>query len=202
MAMKVKAKVKAKAKAMKVKDKVQHVQKAEDEANATAAAKKNTKANGKAAAAKSAMKKPASWNAWAEDDDDDDDDGEEEEEEVLAETDYDAPSKAQAKVFEDAWKRPPGTRGSLPVEIHEVWNNIQRGPGAAKERHALRNACVPKSVGYGHVCTINPNGLLIKRIKDVFGVKQKKVQMKGLTYSECLWSCSHGNEDAIKKSHS
>ena len=35
MAMKVKAKVKAKAKAMKVKGKVQHVQKAEDEAKAT-----------------------------------------------------------------------------------------------------------------------------------------------------------------------
>ena len=200
MAMKVKAKVKAKAKAMKVKDKVQHVQKAEDEAKATAAAKKNTKAKGKAAAAKSAMKKPASWNAWAEEEDDDV--GEEEEEEVLAEKDYDAPSKAQAKVFEDALKRPPGTRGSLPVEIHEVWNNIQRGPGAAKERHALRNACVPRGAGYGHVCTINPNGLLIKRIKDVFEVKQKKVQMKGLTYSECLWSCFHGNEDAMKKSHS
>ena len=85
------------------------------------------------------------------------------------------------------------------IEIHEVWNNIQRGPGSAKERHALRNACVPKDAGYGHVCTIDPNGLLTKRIRDVFEVKQKKVQMKGLTESEALWSCFHGNEDAMQK---
>jgi hypothetical protein len=200
-------------KAMKVKVKVQHVQKAEDEAKATAAAKKNTKAKGNAAAAtkkkalakaaaeakKSAMKKPAaSWNAWAEEEDDDDD-GEEEEEEVLEDKDYEVPSKAQAKVFDEALKRTPGTRGSLPAEIHEVWNNIQRGPGAAKERHALRNAIVPKDAGYGHICTIDPNGPLMTRIKEVFEVKQKKTQMKGLTESEALWTSFHGNEDAMQK---
>ena len=140
MAMKVKGKVKkalAKAKAMKGSKVQQQVQKAEDEAKATAA-EKNTKAKGKAAAAtkkkalakakgkaaKSAMKKPASWDAWAVKDD-----GEEKDEEVLGEKDYSAPEKAQAKVFEDALKRPPGTRGSLPIEIHEVWNNMQKGPG-------------------------------------------------------------------------
>ena len=173
MAMKVKGKVKkalAKAKAMKGKGKVQQqVQKAEDEAKATAA-EKNTKAKGKAAAAtkkkalakakgkaaKSAMKKPASWCAWAEKEEDSIDDGEEEEEEVLGEKDFNAPSKAQARVFDDALKRTPGTRGSLPVEIHEVWNNIQRGPGSKEERHALRNMIVPRDAGYGHVCTIDP----------------------------------------------
>ena len=223
VAMKVKGKVKkalAKAKAMKVKVKVKalakakalHVQEAEDEAKATAA-EENTKAKGKAAAAtkkkalakakgkaaKSAMKKPASWDAWAEKDEDSTDDGEEEEEEVPGEKDYDAPSKAQAKVFDDALKRTPGTRGSLPVEIHEVWNNIQSGPGSAKERHALRNCIVPKDAGYGHVCTIDPNGPLMNRIKSVFEIKQKKVQMKGLTESEALWTSFHGNEDAMQK---
>ena len=216
VAMKVKGKVKkalAKAKAMKGKGKVQQqVQKAEDEAKATAA-EKNTKAKGKAAAAtkkkalakakgkaaKSAMKKPASWDAWAEEEEDSIDDGEEEEEEVLGEKDYDAPSKEQAKVFHDALKRTPGTRGSLPVEIHEVWNNIQSGPGAAKERHALRNYVVPRSAGYGHVCTIDQNEPLLNRIKSAFEIKQKKVQMKGLTESEALWSSFHGNEDAMQK---
>ena len=123
----------AKAKAMKGKGKVQQqVQKAEDEAKATAA-ETNTKAKGKAAAAtkkkalakakgkaaKNAMKKPASWNAWASSlmpmHGHMNDDGEEE---VLGEKDYSAPEKAQAKVFEDALKRTPGTRGSLPIEIH------------------------------------------------------------------------------------
>ena len=82
----------------------------------------------------SAMKKPASgdWKTWAEEEEDDDDDVEEGEEEVLPEKDYAAPSKAQAKVFEDALKRPIGTRGSLPKEIHELWNTIQRGPGDKK----------------------------------------------------------------------
>ena len=212
VAMKVKGKVKkalAKAKAMKGKGKVQQqVQKAEDEAKATAA-EKNTKAKGKAAAAtkkkalakakgkaaKSAMKKPASWDAWAVKDD-----GEEKEEEVIGEKDYSAPEKAHAKVFEDALKRPPGTRGSLPIEIHEVWNNMQKGPGSAKERHALRNAIVPRDAGYGYVIsTIDENGPLMNRIKSAFEIKQKKVQMKGLTESEVLWSSFHGNEDAMQK---
>ena len=191
---------------------MQHVQKTEDEAKATAAAKKNTKAKGNAVAAakknalakaaaeakKSAMKKPANWNAWAEEEEDDDD-GEEEEEEALGEKDYEAPSKAQARVFEDALKRTPGTRGSLPVEIHEVWNNIQRGPGSAKERHALRNAIVPKDAGYGHICTTDLNGPLMTRIKEVFETKQERVQMKGLTESEALYCNFQGNEDSMQQ---
>ena len=230
MAMKVKVKnPKTKFKAMKVKGKVQHVQKAEDEAQkvaeaqqaatkkATATAKKKTKAKGNAAAAtkknalakkaaeakkKSAMKKPASWDAWAgqeEDDDDCEGQEEEEEEEEELDKDYNAPSKAQCKVFEDALKKAPGSRGSLPVEIHEVWNNMQRGPGSAKERHALRNAIVPRDACYGHVCTLDPNGPMMHRIKEVFEVKQKKVQMKGLTESEVLWNSFQGNEDAMQK---
>ena len=69
-----------------------------------------------------AMKKPATWTSWAQEEDVPAD-GEEEEEEEPLEKDYEAPTKAQAKVFEDALKRPVGTGGSLPVEIHEVWNN-------------------------------------------------------------------------------
>ena len=146
------------------------------------------------------MKKPASsWNAWAEEESDDYDDGEEEEEEVFGEKDYEAPSKAQATVFEDALKRTPGTRVSLPIETHEVWNNIQRGPGSAKERHALRNAIVPKNAGYGHICTIEPNEPLTNKIKEVVEIKKKKVQMKGLTESEVRYCSFHGKEDAMQK---
>jgi hypothetical protein len=147
------------------------------------------------------MKKPASFQQWAEEaeEEDDDDDGDEEEEDVLGEKDYEAPSKAQCKVFDDALKRPPGTRGALPDEIHELWNTIQNGPGSAKERHALRNAIVPKDASYGHVCTIDPNGPMMNRIKQVFEIKQKKVQMKGLTKSEALWSSFQGNKDAMQE---
>ena len=203
-ATKTKALAKAAAtKTMEVKVKAQNVQKAKKngkvKGNAAAATKTKALAKAAAEAKKSAMKKPASWNAWAEEEKDDDDDGEEEEKEVLEEKDYEAPTRAQARVFDDALKRTPGTRGSLPVEIHEVWNNIQRGPGSAKERHALRNAIVPKDAGYGHICTIDPNGPLMNRVKEAFEVKQKKVQMKGLTESEVLWSNFHGNEDAMQK---
>ena len=40
----------------------------------------------------------------------------------------------------------------------------------------------------------------MKIIKDVFEVKQKKVQMKGMTYSQVLWTNFHGNEVAMKDS--
>ena len=39
----------------------------------------------------------------------------------------------------------------------------------------------------------------MNRIKSAFEIKQKKVQMKGLTESEALWSSFHGNEDAMQK---
>ena len=80
-----------------------------------------------------------------------------------------------------------------------MWAGIQKGPGSAKERHALRNAVVPKNAAYSHLCQVDPNGPLMRRIKEVFEVKQKKVQMKGLTESECLWASFHGNEGAMKK---
>ena len=171
--------------------------------NAAAATKKKALAKAAAKAAKtSAMKKPACWEEWAqEEEDDDDDDGEEEEEEEEGELkkNYNTPSKAQADVFEKALQKVPGTRCSLPVEIHEVWNQIKRGPGAAKERHALRNAIVPLDAGYGHVCNVDPNGPLMNRIREVFEIKQKKVQMKGLTESEVLWNSFQGNEAAMQK---
>ena len=176
-----------------------------------AAAKKTIKAKGKAAAAdkknakaaakaKQIAKKPASsWNEWAEEEDDGDDADDGEGEEELAEKDYSVPSKQQSKVFADALARAPGTRGSVPVEIHELWNSMQRGPGSAAERHALRNAIVPKTAGYNHICTIDPNGSIMTRIKDVFEVKQKKVQLKGMTESEMLWTNFQGNEQGMQR---
>ena len=204
-----KAKAKAKAKVMEEEDEAKataarvkmqpmkgKVKKEEDGTKATAAAKKQGKAQGNAAAA---MKRPASsakWDAWAEMEDDDD---EEEEEPVLEEKDFEPPSKAQAKVFDDALRRPPGTRGSLPPEIREMWNKFQRGPGAIQERHALRNLIVPKSAGYSHVCTIDPDGPLMNKVKEVFEIKHHKVQMKGFTESEVLFKQMNGNEGAMEK---
>ena len=183
-AMIVKAKVKGKAaaKAMQVKAKVK----------------------GKAAAS---MKKPASWNAWAEQEDEEEEEEEEDEEEEEEEDEEDVgkdvnpPTKAQCKVFEDALQRAPGTRGSLPAEIHEMWRNMARGPGSAQERHALRNAIVPKDASYGHVCTIDSNGPLMNRVKAMFEIKQHTVQLKGVSESECLWKTFQGNADAMQKSH-
>ena len=37
------------------------------------------------------------------------------------------------------------------------------------------------------------------RIKEVFEIKQKKVQMKGFTKSEVLWCSFHGNEAAMQQ---
>ena len=73
-----------------------------------------------------------------------------------------------------ALKLPLGTRGALPKEVHELWDSLQSGPGAAKERHALRNAIVPKDAGYGHICQVDPNGPLMNRIRNVFEIKQTK----------------------------
>ena len=86
--------------------------------------------------------------------------------------DYSAPSKAQAHMFEQAMKVPAGTSGAPPPEVHELWNTLQRGPGAAKERHALRNAIVPRDARCGYICKVDPNSM--HRIRDVFEIKQKK----------------------------
>ena len=200
-----KAKAKAKAKATEEEDKQSKVASAALAKSGKGKAKAKAKAKVKVCKAKkqgkAPMKKPASsakWDAWAEMEDDDDD--EEEEEPVLEEKDYDAPSKAQCRVFDDALKKTPGTRGSLPPEIHEMWNNIQRGPGAIQERHALRNAIVPKGAGYGHVCAIDPDGPLMHKVKEVFEVKHHKKQMKGLTESEVLHKDFHGNVAAMETS--
>ena len=75
---------------------------------------------------------------------------------------------------------------------------MQRGPGAAQERHALRNAIVPKDATYGHLCKVDPNGPLMNRIRKVFEIRQKKVQRKGLSESEMLWRSFHGNETAMQ----
>ena len=117
----------------------------------------------------------ASWDKWA-DEPDADDDGEEEEEEVEDGKDYSVPTEGQSHVFDKALKLPPGSRGALPSEIHDLWNTLQRWPGAAQERHALRNAIVPNDAGYGHVCKIDPNGEVMNRIRTVWEIKQKEIQ--------------------------
>ena len=57
---------------------------------------------------------------------------------------------------------------------------------------------MPKDAGYGHVCTIDPNGPLMNRIKEVFETKTQKTQLKGLTESEVLWCSFQGNADAMQ----
>ena len=84
------------------------------------------------------------------------DEGEEEGEEGEGDgTDYSAPSKVRAHVFAEALKLPAGSRGALPQEVKDLWKTMQTGPGAAKERHALRNAIIPKDATYGHVCGVD-----------------------------------------------
>jgi len=150
------------------------------------------------AAPKSLMKKPSSWDQWA-------DDGEDEEEKGEDSKDCSVPTKAQAYIFERALKMDPGTRGALPSEIHDLWNTMQRGPGAAQERHALRNAIVPRDATYGHICKVDPTGSLTQRVRNVWETKQKNIQLKGMSESEMLWKSFQGNEvamqSAIDKGH-
>ena len=115
------------------------------------------------------MKKPSTWDQWADDGED-----EEEKDEEEQSKDCSVPTKAQAYIFERALKMDPGTRGALPNEIHELWNSMQKGPGAAQERHALRNAIVPRDATYGHICKVDPTGPLMQRIRNVWETKQKK----------------------------
>ena len=139
----------------------------------------------------SPMKKPSSWDQWA-------DDGEDEEEKGEDSKDCSVPTKAQAYIFERALKMDPGTRGALPNEIHELWNSMQKGPGAAQERHALRNAIVPRDATYGHICKVDPTGPMMQRIRNVWETKQTKIQPKGMSESEMLWKYFQGNEIAMK----
>jgi hypothetical protein len=203
---KVQAKAKAKGKAkgqQKVRQEVQKV--AQEDAQKVAQMPKKVKAVAKAvkkkpscAEQKSPMKKPSSWDQWA-------DDGEDEEEKGEDSKDCSVPTKAQAYIFERALKMDPGTRGALPSEIHELWNSMQKGPGAAQERHALRNAIVPRDATYGHICKVDPTGSLMQRVRNVWETKQKKIQLKGMSESEMLWKSFQGNEvamqSAIDKGH-
>ena len=171
---------------------------------ATAAAKiKAIAAAKQEAVAKAVMKKPscaeqksimdkpscAYWKRWA-DEEDDADDGEEEEEKGEDDKDCSAPTKAQAWMFDKALKMGAGTRGALPSEIHDLWNTMQRGPGAAQERHALRNAIVPKDATYGHLCKVDANGPLMNRIRNVFEIRQKKCRGRGWVNLKCFGEAS------------
>jgi hypothetical protein len=75
---------------------------------------------------------------------------------------------------------------------------MQKGPGAAQERHALRNAIVPRDATYGHICKVDPTGPLMQRIRNVWETKQKNIQLKGMSESEMLWKSFQGNEIAMK----
>ena len=183
-----------KAAAMNTKGKV----KGKGKPKAKARAKGKPKAKAAAAAKQKAMKKPAaSWDSWAEQKEADGD-GEEEEEGEYGK-DYSAPTKAQAFSVDQALEIEPGSRGALPKDIHDLWATLQKGPGAVKERHALRNAIVPKDAKYGHVCKVDQDGPLMKRIRTAFEIKQKNIQVKGMSESEMLWSSFHGNAEAMNR---
>ena len=99
----------------------------------------------------------------AEQQEDDDAEEEEEEQDDVDAKDYSTCTKAQCHIFDRALKLHPGTRGSFPNEIQELWASIKHGPGTIAERHALRNALVPKDAGHGHVCTVDPNGITMRK---------------------------------------
>ena len=101
--------------------------------------------------------------------------------------------------FSNAMKLPPGAMGALPQEIHTVWNSFAHGPGTIPQRHALRNAIVPRSAGYGHICNIDPDGQPMKKVRDIFEIKQRKVQMVGLAESEMLHKEWQGNSQGMQK---
>jgi hypothetical protein len=96
-----------------------------------------------------------------------------------------------------ALKMDPGTRGALPHEIRELWKSLQQGPGAAQERHTLRNLCVPRDATYGSICKVDPTGPLMQKIRTVWQTKQKKIQLKGMSESEMLWKSFQGNQAAM-----
>ena len=110
-----------------------------------------------------------------------------------------APSKIQAKVFQDALALPPGSMGSLPPEVHTLWKSISSGPETIPQRHALRNMIVTKNAPYGHICRVDPDGRLMQRIRKVFEVKQRNQQMVGLTESEMLHKEWQGNIQGMQK---
>ena len=87
----------------------------------------------------------------------------------------------------------------MDFAIHELWDTLQRGPGASKEGNALRNAIVPKDAGYGHLIKVDHNGSLMNRINILFETKQEKVQMKGISKCEMLRKHFHGNEQAMQQ---
>ena len=201
-----KAKAKAKSKAQQkveqevhkvpqISKKVQKLSEGKD-AHKVAHIPKKLKAVAKkpsGAAPNSLMKKPSTWHQWADDGED-----EEEKDEEEQSKDSSVPTKQQAYIFDRALKLSPGTRGALPNEVHELWNSMQKGPGAAQERHALRNAIVPRDATYGHICKVDPTGPLMQRIRNVWETKQKKIQLKGMSESEMLWKYFQGNEIAMK----
>ena len=216
------AKVKAKAKGkevQKVAKMPNNVQKVAEGDEAQKVAKKpkkaiaaaKNKAVAKAIAKTKVMRKPAGapWDAWAHGKDAADDDDTHEASslsrmESSAESeadakDYSVPTKSQAYIFEQALKMEPGTRGSLPKEIHDLWATLQRGPGAVQERHALRNAIVPKDAKYGHVCRVDQNGPLMTTIRSAIEIEPKKMQVKGMSESDMLWKSFQGNEEAMQK---
>ena len=121
------------------------------------------------------------------------------EEEEEGEKNYSTPTREQCHIFDKALKTAPGVRGALPQEVVDLWYSIKNGPGAAKERHAIRNAIVPRDAAYGTIVTIDPNGRQMEKIRTAFQIRQKRFQMKGMTESEMLYGSFQGNKAAMKE---
>lgn len=107
-------------------------------------------------------------------------------------------SKQQAYLFDRALKLHPGVTGSLPQEVHDIWNNVSHGPGTIPERNDLRNLCVPKDASYGHIIKSYEGGALVQHMKDIFQTKQRKHHIIGISESEMRYTHFQGNKEALQ----
>ena len=183
------AKARAKAKASSWPPEAQESAAGKTLAAAKAKTKAAVKANAKAKAGKQAtvdIKKAASagtsWEKWADEQDEDED--EDEPEEAGDGKDMSVPTKAQCLAFDNALNKPPGVVGSLPPEVHEAWQKLQRGPGTIPERHALINLLVRKNASYGHIVRVDEPQL--ESFREAFKDKQRTHQFYGVSESETL----------------
>ena len=122
---------------------------------------------------KGVLRKPAgaakdpSWNEWAaESEGEDGEKGEKGEKDAVRDTR--APENAQRYVFDKALKQPPGSIGGLPQELFDYWQTIQ---GKVKEKHAFRNAIVPRDANYGNSVAVGVAQM--EMVRTVFLEKKK-----------------------------
>ena len=182
----------AKAKAKAKTEEEMPVLKAKDKKKVLAAEKKAAALKAAAVKADAVKKKPAAaWDEWAHEKADGDDDAEECEE-MTTEKDITPVTKQQAFTFQKALNLPPGARGSLPQQVHDLWITMAHGPGTPAERNALRNLLVPRDAG-------QEGSAEMQQMKQVFAIKQRKHKVFGVSETEMLVTQFHDNRDRMQE---